>query len=104
MDTAQRGMGLDWAATRELIRAQRRRGRASVGGLIALRRRHRPRSRQPPHARRGIAAYEKQIEVVEGAGAQVILMASRQLAAIASGADDYRDGVRALLAQLVAAR
>jgi hypothetical protein len=36
-------------------------------------------------------AYEEQCELVERAGAQVILMASRALAALASGPDDYRE-------------
>ena len=45
MDTAQRGMGLDWAATQELIRALGGRGQ---GGRRAarLRRRHRPADRR----------------------------------------------------------
>ena len=37
------------------------------------------------------AAYEEQCELVEAAGAQVVVMASRALAAAARGPDDYRD-------------
>jgi uncharacterized protein DUF993 len=36
-------------------------------------------------------AYEHQCEIIEDAGAQVIVMASRALAALASGPDDYRE-------------
>ena len=36
-----------------------------------------------------IDAYVEQVAFVEGTGSQVILMASRQLAAVAAGADDY---------------
>ena len=36
-----------------------------------------------------IDAYAEQVEFVESTGSQVILMASRQLAAVAAGAEDY---------------
>ena len=42
-------------------------------------------------------AYLEQVEFVEGAGSQVILMASRQLAAVARGADDYLQVYAAVL-------
>ena len=57
MDTAQRGMGLDWAATQELIRRSVAEAKA-VGGQLAARRRHRPAhgsrvvGRRPPRLRR----------------------------------------------------
>ena len=35
------------------------------------------------------AAYEEQIEAIEGLGGQVIIMASRALARVARGSDDY---------------
>lgn len=88
MDTAQRGMGLDWRATSELItrsaaRAAERGGRIAVGvGTDQL----------PPgtHSLDSVvAAYSEQLEVAEQAGAQVILMASRALAGAADGPDDY---------------
>src|SRR6185295_12785007 len=87
MDTAQRGMGLDWTATQELIR---RSGAAaqSVGGLLAC-------GAGTDHlspGRHTLAtiedAYKKQLTVVRDAGAGVILMASRALAASAQGPDD----------------
>jgi len=99
MDTAQRGMGLDWATARELIERSAAEARA-VGGRIAA-------GAGTDHARGAvtdlagaIGAYEAQIEAVESAGAQVILMASRELAAIATGPDDYAAVYGRLLPQL----
>jgi hypothetical protein len=99
MDTAQRGMGLDWPTARELIERSAAEARA-VGGRIAA-------GAGTDHARGAvtdledaIGAYESQIEAVEGAGAQVILMASRELAAIAKGQDDYAAVYGRLLPQL----
>ncbi len=45
------------------------------------------------------AAYEEQLAFIEGEGAPVILMASRALAAAASGPDDYRSVYGHLLSQ-----
>ena len=95
MDTAQRGMGLDWAATRELIRrsvAEARRGRRRASPRAPA-----PTSSSPaaPTTLADVrAAYEEQCAFVEGAGAQVILMASRALAAAARGPDDYAERLR----------
>jgi hypothetical protein len=99
MDTAQRGMGLDWETARELIARSAAEAR-SVGGSIAAG----AGTDHAPAAVSGLAdvidAYETQIAEVEGAGAQVILMASRQLAAIAGGPDDYAAVYGRLLPQL----
>ncbi|MFL6111933.1 MAG: DUF993 family protein [Catenulispora sp.] len=103
MDTAQRGMGLDWAATQELIRrsaaAARAVDAANVPSLLACG----AGSDQLPagtHSLSAIrAAYEEQLGVVEGAGARVILMASRALAASARSAGDYLAVYGALLSQ-----
>ncbi|MEU7477972.1 dihydrodipicolinate synthase family protein [Lentzea sp. NPDC042327] len=84
MDTAQRGMGLDWPAAAELVRrsAAEKAGRICAGvatdhltgaaGLDDV-----------------LRAYLEQLEVVQGAGAQPVLMCSRQLAACARGPEDY---------------
>ncbi|HEY4464334.1 MAG TPA: dihydrodipicolinate synthase family protein [Streptosporangiaceae bacterium] len=89
MDTAQRGMGLDWPATRELIARSAAEARAAGGRLAA--------GAGTDHARPDLArpddiaaAYEEQAGFVEDTGTQVILMASRQLARAARDADDYR--------------
>ncbi|ALO08554.1 putative ribose or hydroxymethylpyrimidine metabolism protein [Streptomyces venezuelae] len=97
MDTAQRGMGLDWTAAAELIRRSAAEAKA-VGGRIAC----------------GVGtdqligpadlvavrkAYEEQLALVEETGSQAVLMASRALAAAADGPDDYLDLYGHLLRQ-----
>jgi dihydrodipicolinate synthase/N-acetylneuraminate lyase len=94
MDTAQRGMGLDWPAARELIR----RTAAEGGGRLAA---GAGTDHTEPRTLEEVrAAYEHQCELIEGTGAQVVLMASRALAAIATSADDYREVYGAVLRQL----
>jgi Protein of unknown function (DUF993) len=100
MDTAQRGMGLDWEASRELIRRSVAEAR-SVGGRIVC-------GAQTDHLKEGSAtdlrdieaAYEEQCEFVEACGGQVVLMASRELARIARGPDDYARVYGHVLGQL----
>jgi len=98
MDTAQRGMGLDWPAARELIRRSGAEARA-VGGRLACG----AVTDQLPAGPHGLdrikAAYEEQLEEVEAAGATVVLMASRHLAAAARSPDDYRQLYGSLLEQ-----
>src|SRR5262245_12805758 len=89
MDTAQRGMGLDWAAAQDLIRRSLAEARA-VGGIVAC---GAGTDHLPPRAGLTLAdveaAYAEQVGFVELAGGRVILMASRALAAVATGPDDY---------------
>jgi Protein of unknown function (DUF993) len=88
MDTAQRGMGLDWAATRELIARSGAEARA-CGGLIACGAGTDQLPAGPASLDEIAAAYEEQCEIVEAAGARVVVMASRALAAAARGPEDY---------------
>ena len=89
MDTAQRGMGLDWPTSLELIRRSTEMARAG-GHLIAS-------GAGTDHLTPGpdvtvddvIRAYEEQCEAVEATGSRVILMASRALARAATGPEDY---------------
>jgi hypothetical protein len=100
MDTAQRGAGLDWAATSELIRRSAAEAR-SVGATVACGAGtdQLPADREPTlDAVR--AAYAEQCALVEDAGSPVILMASRALARCARGPDDYRRLYADLLGQL----
>jgi hypothetical protein len=104
MDTAQRGMGLDWAATRELIERSGREA-AAVGGLLACGAgTDQLVAGDVPAGQRGLAAivdaYREQIDVVRGAGAQVILMASRALARTATSPQDYLSVYSALLSEV----
>jgi hypothetical protein len=100
MDTAQRGMGLDWETAREL-----------VGRTMAEARAHPARPRvacgagTDQHELRDLtdlgrieAAYRAQIEAIEGAGAQAIVMATRALPAIGAGPADYAGLYRRLIA------
>lgn len=94
MDTAQRGMGLDWPTTQELIRRSGAQAQATGGLLACGAGTDQLDLDQVPSGQRGLQlildAYWEQVEVVTGAGARVILMASRALARIARGPQDYR--------------
>jgi hypothetical protein len=98
MDTAQRGMGLSWAQAQELIERSAARA-AEVGGMIACG----AGTDQLPDGAHAlpvvIRAYEEQLEAVQEAGGQVILMASRALAASAGSSRDYLDVYGHLLKQ-----
>jgi hypothetical protein len=98
MDTAQRGMGLDWAGAAELIRRSSAEARA-VGGRIACGAGTDQLTAPAATLAEVRAAYEEQLAVVEGAGSQAVLMASRALAAVAKGPDDYLEVYGHLLRQ-----
>ncbi|MCX2179999.1 dihydrodipicolinate synthase family protein [Streptomyces sp. SKN60] len=98
MDTAQRGMGLDWAGAAELIRRSAAEAKA-VGGPIACGVGTDQLPTGPASLTEIRAAYEEQLAVVEESGAQAILMASRALAATATGPEDYLEVYGQLLRQ-----
>ncbi|WBB81027.1 dihydrodipicolinate synthase family protein [Micromonospora sp. WMMD882] len=88
MDTAQRGMGLDHAATRELIRRSAAEARSVGGRIVAgVNTDHLPPGEYP--VAELTAAYRSQLEEVLTAGARPVLMCSRHLASAATGPDDY---------------
>ncbi|WP_326824127.1 dihydrodipicolinate synthase family protein [Streptosporangium sp. NBC_01756] len=100
MDTAQRNMGLDWAATRELIR--RSAAEAAEFGDPATLVACGAGTDHAPDAgtlEEVVAAYTEQIETIRDAGAGVIVMASRQLARLARGPEDYHAVYGKLLSQ-----
>jgi len=90
MDTAQRGGGLDWPAAKELIRRALEAAKTRPGVKICC---GVGTDHLGPGAGVGlddvIRAYEEQIEAVEAMGGQLVLMASRALAACAKSPDDY---------------
>ena len=88
MDTAQRGMGLDWAAAQELVRRTAAEAR-SVGGRIAAGAGTDQAPANLSSLDEVVKAFEEQVSFVASCGATVILMASRQLARLARHADDY---------------
>src|SRR5881394_1040263 len=80
MDTAQRGMGLDWPTSLELIRrsvaAARPRNALVFSGAGT--------DHLPPEAAKDLGdvvrAYEEQVSAIEALGGRIVLMASRALA------------------------
>ncbi len=90
MDTAQRGMGLDWAGAQQLIRLSLDAAQDHPGAVIAS-------GAGTDHLAPGpdvtvddvVRAYEEQCEAVEAMGGRIILMASRALAKAARGPADY---------------
>jgi hypothetical protein len=96
MDTAQRNMGLDARATRELISRSAAEAR-SVGGavVVGVNTDHVDDEVIPLDA--VIDAYKEQLHFTEDAGAGVVLMASRHLARAATSAADYERVYREVL-------
>jgi hypothetical protein len=89
MDTAQRGMGLDWPATQELIRRSLAEAHA-CDGAVACGAGTDHLSPSPDLTLDDVvAAYEEQCGFIEGHGGRIILMASRALAACAKTPEDY---------------
>ncbi|RJF77804.1 dihydrodipicolinate synthase family protein [Rhodopseudomonas palustris] len=90
MDTAQRGMGLDWPTSLELIQRSVAAAKARGGALVFS---GAGTDHLPVEDARSlddvIAAYEQQIEAIEQAGGRIILMASRALAKLGKSPDDY---------------
>jgi hypothetical protein len=86
MDTAQRGMGLDWANSLELIRRTLAEGAGFVASGAGTD--HLPAGKvfSIPEI---VSAYEEQCSAIEKLGGRIILMASRALAASAKSPDDY---------------
>ena len=95
MDTAQRGMGLDWKNSLELIRQSIA---ASDGAEIWS-------GAGTDHVASAdlngvLAAYEEQCAAIEKLGGRIILMASRALAACAKSPDDYAKVYDRILSQV----
>ena len=90
MDTSQRGMGFDWTNAQELIRRSIAEARSVEGADLAS---GAGTDHLAPGAARTldnvIAAYEQQFAFIERLGGKAIMMASRALAAVAKGPDDY---------------
>jgi uncharacterized protein DUF993 len=90
MDTAQRGMGMDWPASLELIRRSLDAAKDYPGALIGS-------GAGTDHLEASanvtiddvIRAYEEQCEAVEKLGGRIVLMASRALVKAARSPDDY---------------
>jgi len=101
MDTAQRGMGLDWPTSLELIRRSLDAAKDVPGALIAS-------GAGTDHVAAGddvtiddvVRAYEEQCEAIEKLGGRIVLMASRALVKAAQSPDDYSKVYDRILGQL----
>ncbi|RYF80539.1 MAG: dihydrodipicolinate synthase family protein [Comamonadaceae bacterium] len=100
MDTAQRGMGLDWPTSLELIRRSLDAAKDHPGALIAS-------GCGTDHLDLGavktvddvIRGYEEQMEAIEKLGGTLIIMASRALAQVAKSPADYERVYDRILSQ-----
>jgi hypothetical protein len=103
MDTAQRGMGLDWASSLLLTEKSINEAKGTDGAEVAS-------GAGTDHLAPGksyamaeiIAAYEMQCSAIEKLGGRIILMASRALAASAKSPDDYAKVYDRILSQVKA--
>ena len=90
MDTAQRGMGLDWPTSLELIGRSLDAARDVPGALVAS---GCGTDHLSPDAAKSvddvIRAYEEQMATIEKLGGKLIVMASRALARVAKSPADY---------------
>jgi hypothetical protein len=98
MDTAQRGMGLDWPSSLQLIEKSIKEAKTIAGaevwsgaGTDHL---------SNPNLDGVIRAYEEQCGAIEKLGGRIILMASRALAACAGSPDDYAKVYDRILSQV----
>jgi hypothetical protein len=91
MDTAQRGMGLDWNNSLELIRRSIEASKDIEGAVLFS---GAGTDQLAPSAGvtldEVVAAYDEQCEAIERLGGRIVLMASRALAACARSPDDYQ--------------
>jgi hypothetical protein len=100
MDTAQRGMGLDWPTSLELIRRSLDAARDTPGALIACGCGTDQLAPEDAHSVDDVVrAYEQQMEAIEACGGRLILMCSRALARIARNPADYERVYDRILSQ-----
>lgn len=95
MDTAQRGMGLDWAGALELItRTKAELPEALVFNGCGT-------DHLAPADARGLddvkRAYLEQVEAIQNVGGRLIIMASRALARVAKSPEDYLEVYKTVL-------
>jgi hypothetical protein len=100
MDTAQRGMGLDWPTSLELIQRTLLAAKDYPNALVAsgcgtdhL---------EPDQVKSVddvIRAYEHQMEAIEALGGKLIIMASRALVKVAKSPDDYEKVYARIISQ-----
>jgi hypothetical protein len=101
MDTAQRGMGMDWPTSLELIRRSIDASKDIPGAFLAS---GAGTDHLKPEDARSvddvIRAYEEQVAAIEKLGGRIILMASRALTRVAKSPDDYHRVYDRILSQV----
>jgi hypothetical protein len=100
MDTAQRGMGLDWNAAKPLIQHSTAEARALGAGIACGAGTDQLDNAEPATLEEVISAYEEQCAFIQSCGAKVILMSSRALARCAKSPGDYQHVYQRALSQL----
>jgi hypothetical protein len=100
MDTAQRGMGLNWEGARELIRRSLKEAQACDGLIACGAGTDQIADNRTVQLEDVIEAYLEQCDWVERHGGRVVLMASRALVRTATSPDDYYTVYARILSQL----
>ncbi len=100
MDTAQRGMGLDWQNAKLLIGHSAAEALSHGAGIACGAGTDQLDLSAPLALDKVISAYEEQCAFIESCGAKVIMMASRALAKCAKSPDDYHRVYGRILSQL----
>lgn len=99
MDTAQRGMGLDWPTSLELITRSVAAAKPRNGLVFSGAGTDHLAVEDAKSIDDVIKAYEQQFEAIEKVGGRIILMASRALAKLGKNADDYAKVYDRILSQ-----
>lgn len=97
MDTAQRGMGLDWNATKDLIRRSTAAAIAGKHEVVCGAGTDQLPSEQSHRLAEIAEAYREQCGWIEECGGKIVVMASRALAATARSFDDYGEIYSAII-------
>lgn len=89
MDTAQRGMGLDWEATKVLVQRACLAAREAGGAIVCGASTDQGPAGETLALDDIVELYLEQVEHIEASGGRVVVMCSRHLARAARGPDDY---------------
>jgi hypothetical protein len=100
MDTAQRGMGLDWRATKELIQRSAQDAKSSGSPIVCGAGTDQLPASQRHSLETIVEAYLEQCAWIEQHGARIVIMASRALAVAAHSSDDYHQVYETVLGQI----
>jgi hypothetical protein len=101
MDTAQRGMGMDWKSSHELIRRSVEAAKDIEDAVLFSGAGTDQLAPSPAvTVAQVVAAYEEQCAAVEQLGGRIVLMASRALSACARSPEDYLEVYSRVLAQV----